>query len=131
MSLEKREEYCIGVTPNRDWLAAIIANQFTCANERFFHTLQGAPSRFFVNLIGGDFLSILPRAGEGLVCFPEFVDTGSAGARESDRCRHTTGLGKCFQKEFLSRLGELQFPHTSGLKRVAPVPKHRAYNQWS
>ena len=61
---EQCHEEIIRVMPDRDRLTVIIANQFTCADERFFHARDSASSGLFLESISGDLLSVLPSTSE-------------------------------------------------------------------
>jgi hypothetical protein len=41
---EQRQEQAVSITPYRDQLTVIVANNFACANERLRYPFQGAAS---------------------------------------------------------------------------------------
>jgi len=67
-------------------LTVFIANQFTRADERFLHPLDGASSGLFLKSIGGNLLSVLPSAGKGWIYFPELVNAGAVTAFLAEQC---------------------------------------------
>jgi hypothetical protein len=117
------------VTPDSDRVTLIIANEFAPpADEKFWYPLQGTSSGLILKPVGGDFLSFLPRAGEGLICFPKLVNASSARPCHSGG-GHTTGVRKRFLKSSLSRFGGLQFSHWVAVSPAARVagPRFRPH----
>ena len=57
--LEQRQQQIIGIAPDREWLAVVVAHDLAAADERFRHALNRAPPGFRLQRIGRAFFRFL------------------------------------------------------------------------
>src|SRR5882724_194984 len=116
--LEQRQEQIIGVAPDHERLTVIVADEFPSTDEQFGHALYGAPTGLVLKSVGGYFLSLLPGAGESLVCLPELVDTRPASAGHSDCGSHAASISKSLQEELTPCRDQFAPFHRTGSHRT-------------
>jgi len=92
-------------------LTVIIANELASADDRFWDALYRASTRLVFKPVGGDFLGVLPCAGERRICLSELLNAGPTGAGDSDCGCHAASIGEDLQEALSSLLSELEPVH--------------------